>query len=278
MITLDGSEVISVRLRQSDFATASSTVRVVFVCTNERSQSVLRTSTNIVVTNDYAEVETASIQSPFPVGKLEAINFEILSGFVPDRPGIMYGSCDLIRAGRTLARARGYEYRLHDIMWPWGGQEGPFDGPGNPRTITGTNPAAGAEVTETVDTGAAWELLSFSAVLVADANAANRVPRLAIDDGAATNRRYVATDDAGNPITANQTRTAMWCRGPHLPGTTGAATQAFVDTQTLRLNYSLQEDLGLLTEGMRIRTVTSGILAGDDYAAPIFQVEEYIAP
>jgi hypothetical protein len=54
------------------------------------------------------------------------------------------------------------------------------------RLITGTDPAANVEISETVPTGARWKLRSFRFAFVADANVANRTIVLTIDDGATT--------------------------------------------------------------------------------------------
>jgi len=50
----------------------------------------------------------------------------------------------------------------------------PLDGPGCLRSIVGTTPGAGAEISETVPTNARWEPIAFTARFVASATVANR--------------------------------------------------------------------------------------------------------
>ena len=79
--------------------------------------------------------------------------------------------------------AQDYLVRVGNIAWPGGFLRHPTEGPGLIRSVTGTDPAAGAEISETVPTNARWILHSFIANLVTDATAGNRRVRLEIDDG-----------------------------------------------------------------------------------------------
>ena len=169
---------------------------------------------------------------------------------------------------------KGYVYDLGDLAVGDFVEPGPGGGEGNIRTITGSNPAAGAEVSEAVPTNAVGRLLSFSAVFVADANAANRVPALWADDGTTANRRALI-GKLSAAITASLTRTCLWQEEPATLG--GASAQlASTDTDSIIVDHSLRRGGLLLPGGYRIRTVTDAILAGDNYAAPIFQVEEWL--
>src|SRR5262245_49862512 len=69
------------------------------------------------------------------------------------------------------------------LSYPGSAVANTLDSAGALRSITGTQPAAGAEVSETVPTGARWELLAFTVQLVTSAAAANRLPMLTLDDG-----------------------------------------------------------------------------------------------
>lgn len=136
-------------------------------------------------------------------------------------------------------------------------------------TITGTNPAANTEVTETVPTGERWKIRAFSVVLVTDANAANRTVNLFIDNGAVTGRKRIYTDATAQ--TATTTRTHAWLRGNEAYD---VASDSVSDTQTVLVKLCLDDDI-ILEAGDRIRTTTASIQAGDDYAAPIFEVEQW---
>ncbi len=143
------------------------------------------------------------------------------------------------------------------------------------RTVTGANPAAGANASDAVPTDAAWRLLAYTIVLVTDATVANRRTDLVVDDGTSTNRRAIVMNPTSSSQAASLTRTWTFQRGNSSIAAGGFA--GFGDTQTLIMNDSIVEH-GRLTEGYRLRTVTDSLQAGDDYAAPSFQVEETIEP
>lgn len=144
--------------------------------------------------------------------------------------------------------------------WPGSTQQNPVDGRGNLRSITGTNPAVGAEVSETVPAGARWRLISVKAQLVTDATVANRVVRWEIDDGVTS---YMRVAGAGSH-TASTT-------GQHTL-LSGAAPLSF----TSNMSVSTAPADTWLPAGHRITTTTGGIQAGDDWGAPQLYVEEYL--
>lgn len=134
------------------------------------------------------------------------------------------------------------------------------DGCGVLRSVTGTNPAAGVEITETVPTNARWRLQMFSVVLVTSATVANRSPGLIIDDGATT----MFASDPGAVVPASQTQVF----------TAGNASQR-LPVVALVQSWALPSECVLMA-GARIRTSTLLLQAGDDWAAPQMLVEEWI--
>jgi hypothetical protein len=92
----------------------------------------------------------------------------------------------------------------------------PLDGGGALRSIAGTTPGAGAEISETVPTGARWELLAFQATFVTSAAAANRVPQLTLDDGTTV---YFRLGAALNQA-ASLTQRRSWFQGAPAPYST----------------------------------------------------------
>jgi hypothetical protein len=144
------------------------------------------------------------------------------------------------------------------LGWPGSLMHGPLERPGIVRSITGSDPAAGAEISETVPTGARWRLLAIRFVLVTDATVANRNPALLFDDG--TNE-YFAARGADNQ-TASLTVTYT--------GGQGLNREASVSSRAV---IALPAGVVLLA-GHRIRTSTAGIVAGDNYGAPQYLVEE----
>ncbi len=179
----------------------------------------------------------------------------------------------LERADVTKLISLGAFYVTSTFFGGLGHFEHSVGGRGHIQTITGTNPAAGDEITEVVPANALWKLLGFSAVLVTDGTGANRRPYLIVDDGAATNRRWFVGNASANVQTATLTRTWMFWEG--VPLSLDGAYELLVDTQTILTGGFFPKDT-FLVGGDRIRTVTQEIVAGDDYAAPIFQVEEWL--
>jgi hypothetical protein len=111
-----------------------------------------------------------------------------------------------------------------------------------------------------VPVGARWKLRTFAFTLVASGAAANRVPVLTIDDGA--NILW----ETGSNINQTAGQTAKYRAGVGVP---------FFTYGALSYHLPLPSDLWL-GAGSRIRTVTAAIDAGDDYAAPIYHVEEFM--
>jgi hypothetical protein len=154
----------------------------------------------------------------------------------------------------------GYLGTQRTLSFPGAPQEAMRSGPGNLRLIAGTNPAAAAEITEAVPTGAAWKLHALSAQLVTDATVANRNVRLMADDGA---NIYVMSD-------ANYA---------HPGSTTLAYSAKALPTQAVGastfVNIPWPHDL-VLPAGHRIRTLTQNIQAGDNWGVPLLYVEEWV--
>jgi hypothetical protein len=149
----------------------------------------------------------------------------------------------------------------HRVAWPGSPVKSPLDGPGAVRVITGSTPAAGAEISETVPTGARQELISLWVVLVASATVATRTPQLRLDDG--TNTLFQVP--SVTQLVASQTAAAEFAQGvPY-------ATQV----NALGAPSALPVNNRLLA-GHRIRTSTVNIQVGDQYGAPQYVVREWL--
>lgn len=136
----------------------------------------------------------------------------------------------------------------------------PLEGPGMLKSITGTNPAAGAEITETVPAGAAWILKSLRYVLVADATVITRRTGLRYTDG--SNTLFIFNSQQAQ--TAGQTITYSWLKDLPLRNSQSEVTDTSV--------------YGIIYAGWKILTQTLSLQAGDDYGAPQYTVEEWINP
>jgi hypothetical protein len=146
------------------------------------------------------------------------------------------------------------------LIWPRGPGATPRDGGGWVRTVVGTDPAAGNEISEAVPTNALWRLLGVYCTLVTDATVANRTPALVIDDGSNIVWR--------GPWTVAQTASSTnnYSIGNSMPAQVWYASTGLLPLPTILL----------LPAGYRIRTVTANLQAGDNWGAPNLWVEEYL--
>lgn len=155
---------------------------------------------------------------------------------------------------------QGYVQDTSARAWPGSPIEASTRGPGVIRSVTGTDPAAGAEISETVPTNARWRLLAIRFTLVTDANVANRRPNLSLDDGTTEVARSLITADA----TAGATFHYSYQMGVQSQAGSGNYFNAHLCAQHA------------LPGGFRIRTATTNLQVGDNFGAPQLLVEEWI--
>jgi len=129
-----------------------------------------------------------------------------------------------------------------------------------PVMVTGANPAANAEVDDTVPEGEVWEVLAVILTFVADANAANRTVRLAFQDENDAEIYGVAN---GTAITATQT---VGIEAAPL----GAAPSNITGTQ-----YVIIPQNFWLGPGCQIKTVTTNLQATDNFGATRYWVRKW---
>lgn len=178
------------------------------------------------------------------------------------RPGEVFVRADLRMGGYPCYfLCQGYVTGLAGLTWPPGIHRHELEGPGNTRVITGTDPAAGNEISETVPTNAVWKLLAIRFKLVTDATVATRRVSLKIDDGANVFYWYSFSTTQSESETKNYS-----LRAGSFAENNNIATEVIAP-----LGGTL-----LLLEGFRIRTSTTNLQAGDNYGAPVLYVEEWI--
>jgi hypothetical protein len=157
--------------------------------------------------------------------------------------------------------AADYATAKQAVSYPGAGIVDPTDTAGALRSITGTIPGVGVDISEVVPTGARVELIAFAATLTASATVANRQVQLTIDDGANTYFR--------NSMNVNQTASQApnyeWVQGFGNP----SISQIFALTSIVPFNNRLGS-------GHRIRTVTGALQAGDQWSAPQYLWREWI--
>lgn len=126
-----------------------------------------------------------------------------------------------------------------------------------PRVVIGTVPAAGAEVFEVVPAGFLWKLVSLEVLFTTSATVATRVPLFQFTDGLG-NLFFERSSDL---IIANASASYNFSDTTDLSGLLFSPHAAFPQ-MWLRPAY---------TFGTR----TLNIQAGDQFAAPVFYIEEY---
>lgn len=208
---------------------------------------------------------TASSVFTLAPGWLEAVQVRASVG--TPRRGQCFVIVELVRGAPNMT-AIPVETILEGYVTDTSRRSGPHmplelmpDGRGVIRSITGTDPAAGSEVSETVPTNARWCLLSFAVTLVTSAAAANRVPSLVFDDGALVHGRY--------PVRNNETATST------VVNSWGGGISAGAELNGVQVSAGLPVGV-MLQGGHRIRTITAALDAGDNYGAPQYLVEEWI--
>ncbi len=128
------------------------------------------------------------------------------------------------------------------------------------KVLTGTDPAANVEISETVPAGKWWKLLGVVATLVTDAGVANRSVVFTLDDGTTEYWR----SKAGGNQTASQTSVYQ------------LAVDQVDDISAPNVKQILNlQDLFVLGSGYRIKTITANRQATDNWGAPKLFVIEY---
>lgn len=169
--------------------------------------------------------------------------------------GITSNAIDLFTLAANYATAK------MPVSYPGSPVLSSTEGCGALRSITGAVPAAGGEISETVPTGARWELLSIATQLVASATVATRNSILTLDDAATVYGRFPMNNAQG----AGTTFAITWGQG-----------QAFINGEPSQgITASIPVNVKLAA-GHRIRTSTVSIQAADQYSAIQYLVREWI--
>lgn len=176
------------------------------------------------------------------------------------RVSILRGSFNAIATSALLLQ--GYASGTDLLSWPMSPCWPKFYGHGNIRSITGTTPAAGQQIVETVPAGAIWRLMAFHFVLTASAAVSTRVPYLVLTDG--TNAVAAITTPAADGITAGGTRNYYFADnvGPSISGT-------IFSTGNVPREFYMQP-------GWRIASSVTPMDAADQLSAVQYVVEEWM--
>jgi len=198
------------------------------------------------------------------VGSL--LNVTVFASAGSPRVGQTYVMVQLVRGvgaaaivlGTLLA---GYVTGTQALGFPGSPIVSSLEGGGLVRTIQGATPAPGAEFTETVPTGARWQLLGLQASLTTSATVANRRPSVVWSvNGAQVGRSVQVTD-----VAASSSGVFNWAAGMTL----SAAIFAGVNVVGLPL------DLQLLAADFFASTTTN-LQAGDQWTLTRYVVREWL--
>lgn len=172
---------------------------------------------------------------------------------------LAYGST--LGALKTRVLFQGYLLGQNVLSFPPGRDESSLDGMGAMVSVTGTTPGAGAEISETVPANVVWLLKALTFKLTAAIAVANRIPHLLLDDGV----NVLLNSPAPTAIVASAT-------GTYVVGDDSFTLAATDGVQWFQFVNGL-----LLWPGFRLRTLTTGIQGADQYTAPQYLVQEWIA-
>jgi hypothetical protein len=150
--------------------------------------------------------------------------------------------------------------RAKNISFPVNQSTEHRPGGGNLRFIIGTNPAAGAEITQAVPTGAVWRIIAINATLVTNANVANRRVHLVLKNGAN------GIVHCFNDVDQTAGTTKIYTFAPY-----GDIVDR-EDNNKILVNLPM----GILIDSdFTIVTETTNIQAGDDWGVNWFLIEEW---
>jgi hypothetical protein len=201
----------------------------------------------------------------FALGEGWLVSVQAFASAGSPRRGQCFGRVELVEGltGAVISLTpllQGYIQDTTVRAWPGSTIDASTEGPGIIRSIAGTDPAAGVEISETVPTNARWRPLSVWFALTTSAVVANRTPRIVLDDG--TTEYYRA--GSGVQQTASGTLVYQASSAPISAGTGGGSNM-------FGLPFGL-----IMLGGHRIRTSTVALDVGDNYASPQLLVEEWI--
>lgn len=214
----------------------------------------------VVLTDDRVR---SRVDIPLGVGYI--VNLAVFAANASPIIGQTFTSIKLIRGlgGATVVLGllvQGYVTSQQGLGWPGSPIMSSIEGRGSIRRVTGTDPAAGVEITESVPTGARWRVETMNFVLVTSAAGSPRFLLVIADDGALITLQHRASQSHPISTSANYTVSAS-----------GYASLVTANN----IPVAIPPDL-LLFGGYRLRTATSGLDSGDNFGAPQFLVEEWL--
>lgn len=156
---------------------------------------------------------------------------------------------------------QGYVTSTQALGWPGSPIMNSTEGEPFIRVLSGTQPAAGADFSETCPTGARWELQRVFANYTASAVAGTRLVQFRLVQGGVV----VALLASARDVIISESANFMWAQ--NLPVL--AASGSDIRQQAI-------PDRTILNSGDSFISFTTGMLAGDQWAAPRYVVREWL--
>lgn len=156
----------------------------------------------------------------------------------------------------------GYVTSETPIFYPFSPYDPSMGGRGNFRSITGTTPAPGIEIRETVPYGAVWKVNAIRFALTCSGDVSTRgVSILFIDDMSQGTGQVVSL----TPLEAGAALVFSFVAG---------ADNAYLNS-TFSVQCPLPTDM-LLPPGFAFSTSTAGLMPGDQFSSIQYVVEEWL--
>jgi len=248
MLTFEHSATFQLRL--SVQSTAVTTLLI-----TGATRAGLFTLTHITGATGAEEVELFSLtDAPIWISVINTQE-ETIEGMVFARVALV------INENRLHALVAGYVDLGRPLTWPVTQNERSIGHIGELVTITGADPAAGAEISVTVPDNFYWKIMSVRLTLVTDATAANRRVHLVINNG---------TIDMIDILTGtNQTASLTRNHNIYADLTFGSTSEDDDYQASFPANF-------YLPPGFILKTQTTNLAAGDNYGAPLIYVERFL--
>lgn len=272
LVTLGGAPIYCTG-EESLLLTAYNAAAGVTVTVYGRTQALElpRPSTFTLQVKPAANRTVAQAILNLPAGWLYSAN-AVITGGTPAmgqcwvKLSIVHGS--QVTSPEIFVLASGYITTISGMSYPGGNVSTPIEGGGYLRAYQGNGPAAGGEVGEAVPASARWQLISFYTTLTTSATAGNRRPSITLDDGSFLLWKAIApADQAASLTVAYQIGESGFISAGGL-----AAIVLPAPCPTWLSGYAGSQG----ATQFKIRTSTAGILAGDQWSAPLYLVREFL--
>lgn len=202
----------------------------------------------------------------FELGVGSLLNVHAFASAGSPRVGQCFVMVQLVRGLGTAALVlgtlfAGYVTSAQSLGYPGSPIQRSTDSEPPPRVITGSVPAVGAEILETVPTGARWRLVSAVVTFVTDVTAITRSPRLEFRESNITFALFPNPLD----VTGSLTRFLVWVEG-----------LAYDAPHSSNVGVGGLPQSVILLSNQTIRTNTENLQLGDQFTGIAYTVQEWL--